>query len=340
MLENKNVLFIAPSFFGYEHDITAELKKLGAKVDYFDERPFSSSAAKISNRLNFKFFIKKNIDDYYNDILEKSKNKQYDYLLIISPETMEASFINAIKATNINIQSILYMWDSLRNKSNAKKVLTCFDKIYSFDKTDLNSGFSSDIQFLPLFYNNDFKFDLTNETSKASYAASFIGTVHSDRVKLVKKVINQLDKDGYKTFTFFYCPSKLLFVLKKLFTNEFNFISFSEVSFTPMTKKQMRDIFISSNAVIDIQHPDQSGLTMRTIEMLGLNKKLITTNGHIREYDFYCVDNHLIIDRNNPLIDASFLTVSYHRHPQEIYEKYSLSSWLTILFEPNLKVIS
>ncbi|MGE6189334.1 hypothetical protein ACLHZ7_21910, partial [Aeromonas salmonicida] len=58
----KKILFICPRFFGYEREIERELINLGAKVDYYNERPFESSVAKILNRINFKAVIKKSID--------------------------------------------------------------------------------------------------------------------------------------------------------------------------------------------------------------------------------------------------------------------------------------
>ncbi|WP_299568288.1 hypothetical protein [uncultured Shewanella sp.] len=331
MLKDKKVLFIAPSFFGYEKDIAEELAALGAEVDYFDERPFTSSIAKILNRLNFKFFIKKNIKQHFNKIINKSASKKYDFIFVISPETIDKDFLNKIKSTNENMMSILYMWDSLRNKSNAKKLLPCFDKVYSFDSTDRNNG--TDIKFLPLFYNNDFVFSNLDNAVDKLYSVSFIGTVHSDRVKLAKMVMKQFKDKGFDTYSFFYCPSRLLFILKKIFTKEFDFISYNEVSFNSMSKKQIRDVFLKSNAVIDIQHPDQTGLTMRSVEMLGLNRKLITTNLDIKNYDFFNDNNIAIIDRNSPFIPNEFITSNYMAPNKQLVYQYSLQNWVRFLFK-------
>ena len=62
-----------------------------------------------------------------------------------------------------------------------------------------------------------------------------------------------------------------------------------------------------SKTVVDIQHPKQSGLTMRTIEMLGANKKMITTNADIQNYDFYHPNNICIVDRNNVVVPPEFI---------------------------------
>lgn len=329
MLKNKKVLFIAPSFFGYEHDITEQFIALGADVDYFDERPFTSSIAKILNRLNFKTLIKNSIEKHFIQISNKAAEIKYDYLFVISPETLEENVIEKIQSTNKSMISVLYMWDSFKNKPNAIKVVSCFDRVYSFDPTDRVSGV--DLRFLPLFYNNDFK-GIEREYSTPQYAVSFVGTVHSDRVRLAKTIMHQFHEKGLKTFSFFYCPSKLLFILKKVFTREFDFISFNEVSFNSMSKTEIRDVFLNSKAVIDIQHPEQTGLTMRSIEMLGLNKKLITTNVDIKNYDFFNGNNIAVINRSNPSVPDDFIGANYVKPNENVVSKYSIQSWLSSIF--------
>ena len=161
---------------------------------------------------------------------------------------------------------------------------------------------------------------------------TFIGTIHSDRAKLAKKIFEQFRPEDMSTYEFYYCPSKILFILKKLFTSEFDFISLNEVSFSSMSKSDVRDVLLSSSAVLDIQHPHQIGLTMRTIEMLGLNKKLITTNSDIVNYDFFNDKNVLVVDRDKPVIRSGFLTSPFESIDKEIYKKYSLRNWLVTIF--------
>ena len=72
---------------------------------------------------------------------------------------------------------------------------------------------------------------------------------------------------------------------------------------------------------------------MRTIETLGAKKKLITTNPNVKGYDFYRPENVLIVDRINPIITKEFIEQPWEDVPEEIYRKYSISSWLNIIFE-------
>ena len=65
---------------------------------------------------------------------------------------------------------------------------------------------------------------------------------------------------------------------------------------------------------------------MRTLEMVGMGKKLMTTNSDIKQYDFYRSDNVTVIDRNNVKFPED-LTKEYRPLSKELYHKYSLEQW-------------
>ncbi len=324
-LAGKKVLFICPRFFGYEHEIKSGLAKLGAQVDYYDERPFNSSFAKILNRLNFKAVIKKSINDYYSDILRNAVVTDYDYLLVVAPETITADFIKNLKLNNTKIKTVLYLWDSIKNKKNASNLIGYFDKVVTFDKKD--SFIDSRIEFLPLFYIDGYAKDLSR-LNNHHYQIAFIGTAHSGRYNLVTTIADSLGTDKKNSYLFYYSPSRLVFFLKKLFTSELKGMSLKDISFNSMTSKEIISVLANTKVVIDIEHPNQNGLTMRTIEMIGMQKKLITTNKSVMEYDFYNPNNILVIDRENPYIENSFLHSEYQPINSEIRKKYDISSWL------------
>ena len=332
-LHGKKVLLICPRFFGYESEIKNELVNLGAQVDYFDERPFSSSIAKIANRLNVKFFIKKTIKQHYDGILAQSKSRQYDYMLVISPETMDIKFVRDFKALCPNAKTILYLWDSIVNKKNARSILDAFDKAITFDPND--AAVDDRVSFLPLFYISRYdRRTLTlNHGENKSFNVAFIGTAHSDRYTIVNKVLVGLRSSKLSNFIYFYSPSKLLFFMKKLLSSELQGISYSEVSFKSLSSQQIADVLLRANIVIDIEHPKQNGLTMRTIEMLGLQKKLITTNKNVASYDFYHSNNICIVERDRPVITQSFIDCNYEPVDESIRTKYSLKQWLCSLLD-------
>lgn len=330
-LQGKKVLLISPKFFGYEAEIQRELVNLGAAVDFYDERPFSSSVAKIANRLNFKFFIKNRIKQHYAEILEQASILQYDYMLVISPETMDISFVRGFKTSCPNAKTVLYLWDSIVNKKNARSLLDAFDKAFTFDPND--AAVDARISFLPLFYISRYDrsaIEMRDDESDI-YNVAFVGTAHSDRYAIVNKVLTGIRASTLSNFIYFYSPSKLLFFMKKLLSSELKGISYSEVSFKSLSSQQIADVFLRTNVVVDIEHPKQNGLTMRTIEMLGLQKKLITTNKNVMSYDFYHPNNICVVNRVNPHVSSDFLQSDYVSIDENIINKYSLNMWLRIL---------
>ena len=105
------------------------------------------------------------------------------------------------------------------------------------------------------------------------------------------------------------------------------------MAFNALSHDEIAALMKSSKAVLDINHPKQTGLTIRTLETLGANRKLITTNKEIVKYDLYDPVNILVIDRVNPFIDADFLKREMNQVPDAVLYKYSLEGWIKEIFE-------
>lgn len=124
-----------------------------------------------------------------------------------------------------------------------------------------------------------------------------------------------------------------MYYFYKIAKSEFKNTVLSTFQYNKLNSKNIADIVDKSKIVLDIQHPKQTGLTMRTIEMIGMKKKILTTNKEIKEYDFYRSENICVIDRNNIEINDDFLELPYKELDGEIYEKYSLNSWVQEVLE-------
>ncbi len=59
------------------------------------------------------------------------------------------------------------------------------------------------------------------------------------------------------------------------------------ITFISVDKKEWQDILSRTKIVIDLSHPLQTGLTMRTFEALASGCHLLTTNTNIRFEDFF-----------------------------------------------------
>lgn len=324
-ISGKRILFFAPKFFGYEKKIAIKLQEMGAVVDAYDERPGNSFITKSILRLYSKG-INNTTRFYYRQILSKVKNNKYDYVFIVNLEAMTEEIISNLRSVFKDAVFILYMWDSSQNKKSLTKVYSLFDYCYTFDRFDADN--IPGLKFRPLFYTDSY---LNLPAAGKKYDLSFVGTAHGDRSFIVKKVQAQMEHAGLNFFYYLYLSSRILYLFLRISNAKLK-SSYKEFSFKPLDEPTVVNIIASSHAVLDIQHEMQTGLTMRTLEVLGAQKKLITTNVDIVNYDLYHHDNILIINRDNPVIDKAFLKSACKALAPEIRFKYSIEGWISEIF--------
>ena len=327
-LEGKKILCFAPKFFGYENEICKEIESQGGTVRFYDERNNPSSLEKILLR-KVHILMEAKITRYYKDVCEKEKLYEPDYVLFISPETLNKKSILSLKKIFPNATFILYMWDSIENK-NAKKVYQFFDKCLSFDTYDCKKyGF----KFRPLFFIKAFEKGNSSGSCLCKYDFSFIGSVHSDRAKILNQLRKCFEINNLKFFYYLYVPGNLMLTMRSLLSKDFRELKKSGyVHTSSISKKDISEITETSNYIIDINHPNQTGLTMRTLEMLGSQKKLLTTNNNVKEYDFFNPSNQIVVDRTSISIDTAKLINGYSPVAETVYNKYKISTWLEEIF--------
>jgi hypothetical protein len=88
-----------------------------------------------------------------------------------------------------------------------------------------------------------------------------------------------------------------------------------------------------SAAVLDVEHPKQRGLTMRTIETLIAEKKLITTNKNIINSNLYDKSRVCIINRDNPKLPDDFIDCPFLPVPDPLKYYYSCEGWVSELLD-------
>lgn len=323
--KDKKILFIAPAFFGYEREIKKRLEALGAHVDYYDDRPSTRSWDKIAIRV-MPSLVSRTVRIYFNNILARS-DRDYDFVFIVKLECMPQDILVALRERNPRAKFVYYSYDSVKNNRNIRGAVHVFDSAFTFDPED--AGTLDGIRFRPLFFLNEYR-NLPDVPPK--YDLSFVGSAHSDRYRLVKKVKDALPGHSARTFFFLFMPNRWMCFLRRILMPTFWGASEKEFSFAPLTKEDVLSVIAASSAVLDFQHPNQTGLTMRTIEMLGARKKIITTNASVKKYEFYRPENIAVVDRKNPVIDPQFFATPYVQLPPDLYEKYSIDGWLREIF--------
>ena len=196
-----------------------------------------------------------------------------------------------------------------------KGMLPVFDRVYSFEKNDVERF---NLQFITNFI---YKENPLN-SNKMSFSAFNISS-YDVRIRIIEKIALALDKKApnYKIIS--------VGKTKKLATDT------TQIIYTraKMSLTEVNDSIAQSVALIDVNRKDQHGLTFRVFESLGCHKKLITTNKDIVNYDFYKPENILIIDPENIVIPEGFFTTAYQPIAPEIYNKYGLDYWTTTVLD-------
>ena len=322
-IKDKKILFFSPAFFKYEIMIANKMREMGAEVDMYDVRSVTSSLDRALLKISPAIFERKT-QKYYKGIIEKNKKKNYDYILIVKCDMTPVSILKKFRIVFPNAKLCLYLWDSVKNNHGVTKKFQYFDILHSFDLNDCERY--PELRFRPLFFGDQFR--KKEHDGDYLYDISFCGTIHSDRYAIIKQVSEIAKEKGLKCFWFLYLQSKFIYVFYKVTKKEFKGAGESVFSFNKMTATEIAKVVDESHIILDIHHPKQTGLTMRTIEMIGMNKKLITTNDSIKRYDFFNADNVAIVDRNDIRIPERFIKTPYRPLSKAVYEKYSLKSWI------------
>ena len=319
-LANKKILFFGIGFYDYEDAIKHELQNMGASVTYYLDKTLwqrSSVITKISRWLHID--VLKLADAYHSEILNKIDDDSYDYVFVLKGDGLTESFLSELRKRLTNAPFIMYQWDSLARVPNAVRFFQYFDKIFSFDRIDCLND--KRLNFRPLFFRE------SNEKINYSkkYDMAFIGWLNAERLPIIERV-NQWSKSN-KLKSFFYLSTGLKTYLINVIKNKSEFIYFRKISY-----KRVCEISSITNVILDFPHPQQSGLTMRTIEAVGMKKKLITTNRDILNYDFFNKNNILIINDGLDGLSKSFFDFPCVDISEMIIEKYKLSSWVHEVF--------
>jgi hypothetical protein len=326
-LNGRSILLISPRTFSYEKTITEAIAALGGEAAYIDERPGNDFLTKGIVRINSGLIHAKTEKHYKKELEGLDRDIDFSHVLVVSPEALNGKILRDIKKRYPRAMMVLYMWDSVRNKTgfDISALFPYFDRILSFDKDDCTRY--PKMIFRPLFYKYS-EDALTSGGDGAKYDIAFIGTIHSDRYSICSRVVDIARSMGLSTFFYLYLNDKKLFWMYRALNPGMRGSKLSDFSFVPLPQTEVRTIIHASRCILDIQHPRQLGLTMRTIEVLGAKRKMITTNTHITEYDFFNESNICCIDRKDIEIPREFLSAQYKEIDPSVYEKYSIAGWL------------
>lgn len=309
-----NILLICPKFFGYEKYIKEQLLKKGYNVFVIYE-----------NIHEYNFFFKiltkyihftgeKVLYTYYKKELRKMPNS-FDCLFVIRGSSINKDILKLLEQKKI-IRKVMYQWDSIKNNPNILECKSFFDKISTFDPCDANQfGWT----YRPLFYIKD----LILKSKEKDIDLLFLGSLHSERMKILQTL--KQASVNYKLYAKLFIPFQSYLknkILRKNWVNE------ECLTTEAVTLEESYNLYSRSKVVIDYAHPQQAGLTMRTIEALGNGCIIFTNNEKIKNESFYNPDYVYVYKSENELKDI-IKTVNFTINADYgNTSKYEISTWL------------
>jgi hypothetical protein len=318
-LAGLRVLYVAPRFFGYDEDIAGEMRRRGAEVVRLFDRPFATPAMTAVTKLAPGAIARAALPLYRRTL--GAEAAPLDLVFVVNGQTLPGAFLDEVRRHSPQATFILYLWDALSNRGSIVPQLGRYDHVFGFDRTDAaRYGFT----YRPLFFTPVFD---EASTEDERYDISFIGTAHTDRAPIVRAIDETLPPEIARFwYLFLQAPWVRRYYAAR--SAAFRRVPAAMFHYDSMPKETIGRVFRQSRAILDIEHPLQRGLTMRTFETLGAGKKLITTNPHVRQEDFYDPVNVLVVDRSRVAVPPGFFQQPFTAPPAAIRRRYALAGWL------------
>lgn len=257
---------------------------------------------------------KKHLSDYSQIIV---------FNAMLSPKILD--YIH--KRTDAKI--IFWYWDTIDNKGNKllPKYYSSFCEQWSFDTQDcIKYSFYNNIQFyIPLKTQGRIPQSLNNlatvkEDAKIGnkiFKYDFLIVMRDKgRYEVLSELTEYLCNLGYTVFTRIISD-------KETKNTSLPYIG-KEISYESLVH-----LTLDSKCIIELVKDGQTGLTLRSMESIFYEKKLITNNKLIQNEEFYNPANVMMFD---DIKDASqlksFMDTAYIPVEKSVVEKYTFECWL------------
>lgn len=258
----------------------------------------------VLHHLHFSFGINQYIhlpfqniwkNQYSINEIDFDSNKKYCIIFTdVSAGRTDAIYLKSL-SQHKNITLILILVNRMsKRKKILKDRLQFFQQIYSFDYRD---AIQNDFIFYPTNYS---KVDLNVHSLKSDLF--FVG-MSKGRTDMLNDVYKLVETNGGKADFYISGAKKREKKYEGIHYNKW--LDYSEV---------LQHI-ASSNCILEIMEKNQEGVTLRMMEAVCYNKRLLTNNQNIKESVFY-KSGYIYVFENIEDIDISFVMdkrpVDYH----------------------------
>lgn len=323
-MRKKSVLLIMADFMGMNNLMEQELSKeynVTGVYYVFDAFRYDSLKQRIYNVVRKVFLRDKEhkkqlIIEYRNKKVLKSlselKSDEYDYALVLNVEYFTRATLNLIKSKSNKM--IAYQWDGLSRSPSIYSKVNVFDRFYAFDPIDANV---KEIEFKSNFY-----FDINFKEENRNGAAFYIGNYKAERNVLLSEIASSLRLSGIEVDFRLYSKN-----------NKFKTNQNVQLITAALEYREVLEITFRSRYIVDLKLEEHSGLSFRFFEAMKYERKIITTNGAVKKYDFYKPSNVFVFGEDKLSDLKEFLHTDYVSLPKEITSKYEFINWARGVFE-------
>lgn len=240
--------------------------------------------------------------------------------IIITETMMEQVLIEDIRRLNPKAEIKFWMLNIVSDYGDwrIKKLQQMGIEVFSFDKDDCKKyGLTYGNQIYPFA-----KQELQEPEEKV--ACYFCGK-DKGRMPMVVKLQQYLERQGLSY--------NLKVRLDKTSTCKPGSLAGIELLEKSIDYGQILEDINKAECIVELVQKGQNGLTWRPYEALFYDKKLITNNESIVEYDFYHPDNIFVIKKGQLEGLAEFLQKPLVPISDTIKERYTYKAWLEHLWE-------
>lgn len=341
----KKVLFISPKVGGFDTVIQNEMERQGYEVDFIEEYfiagdPFFvRDKRKYSNEYIKHFY--ESLENYWKTKLSEIQyTKTYDILFVIDGRGLHHCVFDILKQRNSKLYSVNYLYDTIRSIYRFDRQFHNFNRVITYDKQDQDQF---GLEFLPICWTEQI-------VESANVFKIFgMGAFFPTRNKLFKYVLKISKEQNYNSFIKLYsAPIKhyLLKYIANIFLHKKNYLPptlyySNYILHNFLSNNEFNKILAESEVILDSIDPRQDGLTARCTWALGAEKKIITDNKFIEDYDFFSKEQIFIVKdfSDNTKKDlVSFLRKSFSMS-QDIrikIQKFRIDNWVRFIMNEKI----
>lgn len=312
---NKNVNLSPPIInglrdLGHEVDVLiSSLPKPICKKNYYHR------AMNIFFRVFRKdrsYFERANAKAFQNFAEKQLKNHKYDISFFIRADQFSERLVKKIRKRTQKM--VNYQWDGLDHYPKIFDYFRFFDRLLVFTSDDIKKYSTYKLYPLPIFHHGTGQ----ENFMEFHYDFFYCGVGLEERIRLSKNLEEFCVVNNLKFKALLTIPSNV----KEVETESVSLIQ------RVVTLKENENLAKLARVVVDYKLGNHNGIAFRYYECMKNEKKMITNNKHIKDYEFYHPNNIFICDFKNFNGLNEFLEKPYHSLDPKMVNKYGINNWV------------